>query len=155
MHVYLSGGMEYADDGGKGWREEMQQWMENEFGATVFNPPRESEQYLRLHHPGVDPRVLKATDPDAFRSMIRPIIERDCREIAEKADLVVCMWDHSAMRGAGTQGELTIARYFGKPVFLLSAGDPETLPAWIVGCTSAISLSPETLKGHITAFLKS
>ncbi len=153
MHVYLSGGMEYADDGGKGWREELQRWMEHEFGATVFNPPRESERYLRSHHPDVDLRVLKASDPDGFRSIIRPIIERDCREIAEKADLVVCRWDHSAMRGAGTQGELTIARYFGKPVFLFSADDPDTLPGWILGCTSAIFRSPEALKHHIAAQL--
>jgi hypothetical protein len=153
MHVYLSGGMEYADDGGKGWREEMQQWIGHELNATVFNPPLETERYLRTHHPDIDLRVLKATDPDTFRRIIGPIIERDCREVAERADLVICRWDHSAMRGAGTQGELTIARYFGKPVLLLCTIDPEDLPGWIVGCTSVISRSPDDLKEQIAAYL--
>ena len=36
------------------------------------------------------------------------------------SDCVICLWDEGAARGAGTKGELTIARYFGKPVYLVT-----------------------------------
>ena len=153
MHIYLSGGMEYANDDGKGWREEVQLWIERDLKSTVFNPSLESERYLRDHYPDVNIRALKATDPEAFRRFIAAVIDRDCREIAERADLVICRWDQSAMRGAGTQGEVTLARYFGKPVFLLCAIDPGDIPGWVIGCSVSISRSLDDLKARVAAFL--
>ena len=36
--IYLSGGMEYADNEGRDWRYTLQEWIESELGWTVFNP---------------------------------------------------------------------------------------------------------------------
>jgi hypothetical protein len=154
MRIYLSGGMEYADDGGTGWRDELQSWLERRFDAEVFNPPVESDRYFSLHHPNLDHSTLKSLGVEEFRSIVGPVIDRDCREVAEKADLIICRWDEAAMRGAGTQGELTLARYFNKQVFLLTAMPLEAVPRWVIGCASTIVATFDELKNSVTAFIE-
>jgi hypothetical protein len=136
--VYLSGGMEYADDEGRTWRADLQAWLEREAGWSVFNPSAESDRLLRAEFPGTSLRSLKASDPGRYREIVRRIVMHDCREIAERSDIVVCRWDDAAMRGAGTKGELTIARYFGKPVYLVTAVPPADIPGWVLGCVTEV-----------------
>ena len=136
--VYLSGGMEYAENEGRAWRTETQAWLERDAGCTVFNPNAESEHFLRTHYPGTDLRALKQADPPLYRSIVSHIVMHDCREIAERSDIVVCRWDEGAARGAGTKGELTMARFFGKPVYLVTDIPETDIPGWVLGCTTAI-----------------
>ena len=144
--AYLSGGMEYAADEGRDWRSEMQGWLERELGCEVFNPNHESDSYFRARHPGLNFRALKEQDIDGFRAIVKELVDRDCREIADRSAFVVCYWDESAQRGAGTKGEITIAHHFGKPVYLVTAMPPEQIPGWVLGCTDRIFGSFEALK---------
>ncbi|MGA9117212.1 MAG: hypothetical protein WB626_10595 [Bacteroidota bacterium] len=136
--VYLSGGMEYARDQGRLWRRELEAWLEGELGWEVYNPNTESERLIRTRFGGADLRALKARDPDLFRTIARDLVDQDCREIALRSACVVCLWDEAAAQGAGTKGELTIARYFGKPVYLVSSLPPAGIPGWVLGCTDRI-----------------
>lgn len=138
MNIYLSGGMEYASDEGRHWREEMEQWLQTELGWTSFNPNRESERFLQVHLPGADFRDLKSSNPTRFRELVRQIVELDCRAVAEHSDMVICYWDESAIRGAGTKGEITIARYFNKPVYLVTSIPEMDIPGWVLGCATRI-----------------
>jgi len=144
--VYLSGGMEYAADEGRDWRSRLQEWLECEMGCTVFNPNRESERFFHTHLPGVDFRTLKKTDSLLYQQTATRLVDIDCREIAERSDYVMCYWDESAMRGAGTKGELTMARYFGKPVYLVTTMARADIPGWVLGCTTELFESFEELK---------
>src|SRR5512137_2318929 len=145
QRVYLSGGMEYAADEGRDWRSSLQEWLEREMGCTVFNPNRESDLFLRTHLPGIDFRALKETDLIRFQQTVARLVDLDCTEIAERSDYVLCYWDESAMRGAGTKGELTMARYFGKPVYVVTAIPLQDIPGWVLGCTDRIFPSFEAL----------
>lgn len=136
--VYLSGGMEYADNEGRDWRYTMQSWLEAELGWKVFNPNRESDTYFKTQHPSIDIRRLKSTDPERYKNIITPLVELDCAEIAERSDFVLCYWDDSAMRGAGTKGELTIARHFRKPVYMVTSISHAEIPGWVLACTTRI-----------------
>jgi hypothetical protein len=60
----------------------------------------------------------------------------DCSEIAEQSDYVICNWDESAQRGAGTKGELTMARYVGKPVYMVTQMKLQDIPGWVLGCAT-------------------
>jgi hypothetical protein len=120
--VYLSGGMEYAPNEGRDWRSTLQEWLERELRCEVFNPNAESEKFLGRVLPGIDFRQLKLDNLERFREVVQEIVDLDCREIAEKSDYVICYWDRSAAQGAGTKGEITMARYFGN--ILPSSGDP-------------------------------
>ncbi|MBM2846832.1 MAG: hypothetical protein HW407_2144 [Bacteroidetes bacterium] len=152
-HVYLSGGMEYAENEGRDWRHALQTWIESELGLgwTVFNPNHESDRFFRTHYPGVDIRALKAKDPSKYKEIVERLVEIDCKEIAGRSDLRVCYWDESAMRGAGTKGEVTIARYFGKPVYMVTAISLQDIPGWVLACTTRILPTFSDLR----SFLKS
>ena len=54
------------------------------------------------------------------------------------------------MRGAGTKGELTMARYFGKPVYMVTAIPLQDIPGWVLGCTDRIFPSFEALQQFLS-----
>ena len=130
--------MEYADNEGRDWRETMQERIERELGWTVFNPNRESDRFFQIHHPSIDIRALKSTDTMKYKKIIEKLVEIDCREIAELSDIVICYWDESAMRGAGTKGEVTIAKHFGKPVYMVTSMPLDEIPGWVLACMTIV-----------------
>jgi hypothetical protein len=136
--VYLSGGMEYAADEGRDWRKEMQMWLERELGCTVFNPNVESDRFLSHEIPGIRFRELKKRDIGRYRQIVEKLVALDCDEIAARTDFLIVYWDDSAQRGAGTKGELTMAHFFRKPVYMVTAMPPEAIPGWVLGCTSRV-----------------
>lgn len=147
--VYLSGGMEYAENEGRDWRSLMQEWLETALSCSVFNPNAESQQFFAAHAPDVDFRRLKSSEPERFQELVSHLVDIDSHEIAEHSDYVICLWDEGAARGAGTKGELTMARFFGKPVYLVTAIPFAEIPGWILGCTTKIFPDFDALKEHL------
>jgi hypothetical protein len=136
MRVYLSGGMEYADGEGVNWRREMQSWIETTLDHVVFNPNVESDKFFDAHYPGIDFRTLKKENVGEYQNIVRRLVEIDCKEIAEHSHYIICYWDDGAMKGAGTKGELTMAKYFGKPVYLVTTFQLYDIPGWVLGCVT-------------------
>jgi hypothetical protein len=128
--------MEYAANEGRDWRETMQQFFEDELGWTVFNPNRESERFFQKNWPGMDFRAVKTQDIERYRKIVSRLVDIDSHEIAERTDVVVCYWDEGAAKGAGTKGELTMARFFGKPVYMVTSIPAQEIPGWVLGCTT-------------------
>lgn len=149
-HIYLSGGMEYAENEGRDWRQSLEQWLRKELGCTIFNPNSESESFFSKHFPDIDIRSLKETNVVQYATIVARLVEIDCKEIAERSDLVICYWDDSAQRGAGTKGELTIAKHFGKPVYMVTSVPHKEIPGWVLGCTSFIFESFDELKKFLS-----
>jgi hypothetical protein len=149
QRVYLSGGMEYASDEGKDWRSMLQEWLEKELCCSVFNPNLESARFFAAHHPTVNFRLLKKDNPALYKAIASGLVDLDCSEIAERTDFVIVYWDEAAMRGAGTKGELTMAKFFKKPVYMVTAIPREDIPGWVLGCTTELFESFETLKEHL------
>ena len=148
--VYLSGGMEYADNEGRDWRQPMHEWLAQNLNCEVFNPNVESDKFFEKHFPQRDIRELKNTDIVKYAAIVAQLVEIDCSEIAERSELVICFWDDSAMRGAGTKGEPTIAKHFGKPVYMVTSMDYKQIPGWVLGCTTLIFSSFDELKKFLT-----
>ena len=146
VRVYLSGGMEYAKNEGIDWRNDMESWIHKNLKQKIFNPNSESEKYLRKTLPNKNFRALKSTQIDAFIRIVRKFVILDSKEIAEHYDYVICYWDASAQRGAGTKGELTIARYFNKPVYMVTRMPKEKIPGWVLGCVTKFFDSFDQLK---------
>jgi len=150
LRAYLSGGMEYAKNEGVDWRKELQAWIESNLGHSVFNPNEQSKIFLSRTLPKGNFRKLKSSDIKRYKKIVAKIVEFDSREIAQKSDYVVCYWDRSAQLGAGTKGELTIAKFFGKPVYMVTKMKHSNIPGWVLGCTTKIFSSFSSL----TKFLK-
>ena len=147
--VYLSGGMEFAKGEGADWRRLMEDWVTTELAHSVYNPNRESEQYLAEKYPSGRFRDLKGDNIEHYTALVRDLIDRDCREIADRSDYVICNWDESAQRGAGTKGELTMARYTGKPVYMVTTMSLQEIPGWVLGCSTRIFSSFEELRDFL------
>jgi len=146
LRTYLSGGMEYAKGEGVNWRREMEVWIESNLGHTAFNPNRESEQFLTRVLPDIAFRDLKKNNLANYTTLVRELIDTDIHEIAERSDYVICYWDDGAQRGAGTTGEVTMARFTGKPVYLVTDLDLQEIPGWILGCATMVFGSFDELK---------
>jgi hypothetical protein len=146
MRVYLSGGMEYARNEGMDWRNKLEEWIQKNLHHSVFNPNKESEKIISNTLLQKDFRGLKSTNIDTYTSIARRFVDQDSKEIALQSDYVVCYWDKSAQQGAGTKGELTIARYFKKPVYMVTRIPKEKIPGWILGCITEYFNSFDQLK---------
>lgn len=146
LKAYLSGGMEYADNHGADWRNEIEIWLQNELGHDSFNPVKASEEFLLRNYPNIDFRLLKTTDLSLHKKIASEIVKLDSTEIILKSDYVICYYDESAQKGAGTKGELTVAAIFGKPVYLVSGLSLQNIPSWVIGCSTDILNSFEELK---------
>lgn len=146
FRVYLSGGMEYADGEGVNWRRDIQEWIVHNLEHTVFNPNVESNNFFAAKYPRLDFRQAKNENMILYQEIVRQLVEIDTREIAERTDYVICYWDEGAVKGAGTKGELTMARYFNKPVYLVTSFNLPDIPGWILGCTTEIFGSFKELK---------
>ncbi len=100
----LSGGMEYAKNEGINWRNNIGSWISKNLGHKIFNPNIESEKYLANSLPNKNFRSLKSTDIKTYTKIVRRFVIKDSKEIATRSDYVICYWDQSAQRGAGTKG---------------------------------------------------
>ena len=138
--------MEYAKGEGEDWRRELERWLVSHLGHTVFNPNKESKKYLQKRLPTGNLRRLKFSDIDRFQSIVKGIVMLDSLEIARRSSYIICYWDASAQRGAGTKGEVTIARFFGKPVYMVSRMKRSNIPGWVLGCMSETFCSFDELK---------
>ena len=126
-------------------------WISKTLGHKVFNPNVESEKFLAKSLPIKSFRSLKSTDIKIYTKIVRQFVIKDSKEIATRSDYVICYWDKGAHCGAGTKGELTIARYFNKPVFMVTRIPKEKIPGWVLGCVTEFFSSFEKLKKFLVS----
>lgn len=149
MLAYLSGSIEYSADYGKSWRAEITPFV-RELGHEVYDPALDEKKNLDDAEVR-EFRRWKTTDLPRFQKTIRKIIAWDLEWIEEKTDYVVCYWDEAAARGAGTQGELTLAHRRGIPVYLVLGMPLEKVSGWILGCASEVFADFSQLKEFLAA----
>lgn len=145
--VYLSGGMEYARGEGADWRQAMEAWLMEALSESVFNPNVQSSLFLaRRGFTKASFRAMKAGNPARYQRLVSRIVDKDSQEIVNNTSYVICKWDRSAQKGAGTKGEITVARLVGKPVYLVTSIDSTRIPGWVLGCATRMFLSFADLK---------
>jgi hypothetical protein len=137
--------MEYSLEGGRQWRQQMRDWIQETLNHRVFDGVEEarrilSEEELR------NLALWKTADRERFRKVMRFIINHDLDVLARRADYVVCHWDMAAARGAGTQAELTAAFRKGIPVYVVTEFPADQLSGWVLGCTDKIFTTFDELK---------
>jgi nucleoside 2-deoxyribosyltransferase len=147
MLVYLCGAIEYAPDFGKAWRAEVTAFL-RELGHDVYDPALDEKKNLSDEEVR-DFRKWKSSDLPRFQQTIRKIIAYDLDLVERDCDCIVAYWDEFSGRGAGTQGELTVAHRRGIPVYMVTAIPVEKISGWILGCASHVFTSFDELKAQM------
>ncbi|HEY6252221.1 MAG TPA: hypothetical protein VI685_19880 [Candidatus Angelobacter sp.] len=149
VFFYLSGSIEYSPDFGKGWRAQVTPLLKS-LGHEVYDPAQDEKKNLSEVEVR-EFRSWKKSDLPRFRRTVQKIIAYDLDLIEQRCDAIVCYWDQHAGRGAGTQGELTLAHRLGIPVYLICAVPVEEVSGWLLGCASEVFTSFEDFQAFISA----
>lgn len=148
MRAYLSGAIEHAPDGGRIWRQDIEEWLGRELGHTVYNPSKEestvlTEEELKNY------RLWRKTDYSRFKSIVRRFIQQDLKVLQTEVDYIICLWDRYVLSGGGTHGELTMACHLKIPVYTVIGIPRNEVSAWILGCSTEEFKSFEELKAYL------
>ncbi len=145
MIAYLSGPIENASNNGSHWRDLMTDWLKTSLNHNVFNPVIETKSIVKQNLDG-DFRKMKISNPNKYKKIIRKIIKLDLEAVSEKADYLIVKWDKSVFKGGGTHGEITLAYWLGKPVYLVNDLPINDVSSWIFSCSDEIFENFEDLK---------
>ena len=165
LSIYLAGGMEASNNLGADWREKITPVIEN-LGLEVLNPVKFEPAQLKGLRPrnlpdtvtGANGKQIKvshwhdlkyATEPHFYKRFLtymRRIIKYDIGIVCKEADYVVCYWNDTASKGAGTHGELTYSFMENKPVYCVATKE---MPAWAKACCTEIFESFDRLNNFL------
>src|ERR1700683_2813559 len=149
MLAYLSGPIEYAEDGGRLWRRKLAPYLREKWGRRGDDPAEDEKKNLSDEE-AAHFREWKSSDVERFRRVVRKIIAFDLDIIENHADYVVCYWDAQAKSG-GTSAELTIAHRKGIPVYLVSTLPSREISGWLLAFSGQGLRAVEDLKEFLTA----
>ena len=143
--AYLSGGMENAQNEGADWRSNMTNWLKGNLGHDTIDPVLESKK-LVLAHGAEEYQGWKTTNHGKYKEFIRLFINQDLRAVTGRVDYLIVLWDESTLYGGGTHGEVTMAYWVDKPIFLVNKLPKEKLSGWISSCSTETFESFDELK---------
>ena len=148
MIAYLSGPIENAENDGVDWRNMMTEWLSSNLNHKVFNPVKETKSIID-DISMEDFRLLKSKDPDQYKNIFRKIIKIDLEAVVNEADYIIVKWDESVFRGGGTHGEITMAYWLNKPVYLVNSLPINDVSSWVLSCSDEVFDSFDSLKKRL------
>ena len=89
---------------------------------------------------------MKTTDPKQYKKIIRKIIQVDLDAVVKGSDYLIVNWDESVFKGGGTHGEITMAYWFNKPIYMVNSLPIEDVSSWVFSCTEYVFSNFEDLK---------
>ena len=137
MKAYLSGPIENAENDGASWRQDMTLWLKENLNHEVFNPVLETKNIIGHLNPSIF-RSMKKTDPIKYKKIIRKIIKLDLEAVINDSDYLIVKWDKSVLKGGGTHGEVTMAYWIKKPIFIVNSLPIDDMSSWIFSCSNFI-----------------
>ena len=153
MIAYLSGPIENAENDGADWRLSITHWLKDEINHNVFNPVEATRGTIS----GItndEFREMKKTEPEKYKKLIRKIIDIDIKAVVENSDYLIVNWDESVFKGGGTHGEITLAYYLKKPIYLINRVPIDDLSSWIFSCSTEVFDSFDDLKIYLSSLYK-
>ena len=151
MVAYLSGPIENAQDDGANWRNNITKWLGHELNHQVFNPVVETNNVIK-NYDAANFRLMKKSNPESYKNVIREIIKIDLDAVVNKADYLIVKWDTSVFKGGGTHGEVTMAYWLKKPVFLVNELHTDEISSWIFSCSEFVFNNFNELKIKLKEF---
>jgi len=137
-NIYLSGGMQFADDLGAGWREVCSSRL-RELGYFPLDICELDRAYAKKNgellydSTDISRAVDIATELQAKSNIRKHFVKADLDLIERDSDGLIVYYDESARRGAGTISECQHAFNRDIPIFLVSdyADWANEVPGWL------------------------
>lgn len=148
MIAYLSGPIENAENDGADWRKSLTPWIKNTLSHKVFNPVIATRDITK-GLTSSEFRNMKRSNPDKYKKLIRKIINIDIEAVVNSSDYLIVNWNKSVFRGGGTHGEITLAYFLKKPIYLINNVPFDDLSSWIFSCSTEVFDSFEDLKTYL------
>ncbi len=148
MIAYLSGPIENAENDGADWRKSLTPWIKNTLSHKVFDPVIATRDITK-GLTSSEFRKMKRSNPDKYKKLIREIINIDIEAVVNNSDYLIVNWNKSVFRGGGTHGEITLAYFLKKPIYLVNNVPFDDLSSWIFSCSTEVFDSFEDLKTHL------
>lgn len=153
MIAYLSGPIENAANDGADWRELITPWLKDEIKHDVFNPVLATRKIIS-NLTNSQFREMKEISPKKYKNLIRQIIDIDIKAVVEESDYLIVNWNRSVFKGGGTHGEITLAYYLKKPIYLVNQVHLDDLSSWIFSCATEVFDSFDDMKIHLSSTYK-
>ena len=148
MIAYLSGPIENAENDGADWRKSLTPWIKNTLSHKVFDPVIATRDITK-GLTSSEFRKMKRSNPDKYKKLIREIINIDIEAVVNNSDYLIVNWNKSVFKGGGTHGEITLAYFLKKPIYLVNNVPFDDLSSWIFSCSTEVFDSFEDLKTHL------
>ena len=128
-------------------------WLKDNLNHEVFNPVLETKNIIGHLNPSIF-RSMKKTDPIEYKNIIREIIKLDLEAVINDSDYLIVKWDKSVLKGGGTHGEVTMAYWIKKPIFIVNSLPIDDMSSWIFSCSDFIFNDFKSLKKKLTQLYK-
>jgi hypothetical protein len=150
--IYLSGGMQFAQDLGSGWRLLVAEQLLKR-GYEPLDITAIDKAYTAKNNP-----VYMKHDEENFlqykSNIRRQFIYTDIRLIKDNSDAVLAYYDESFRRGAGSFAECQLAYDLEKPLFIVSAFPALEIPGWLKALSTKYFLSFEAFYDYLDSLPK-
>lgn len=117
-NIYLSGGMQFAQNLGAGWRVETSEKLK-EMKYFPLDITELDVAYNNMHGKPILPQPGES--PESYKANMRKhFIDTDLKLIRDNSDALIVFYDESARRGAGTVSEAQYAFNMNIPILLVT-----------------------------------
>jgi len=153
-NIYLSGGMQHAEDEGAEWRSLVSEFLKRQ-GYYPINICELDAAYAdRYGHFLRDAALNDKPDEDLQRksNVRKHFVKTDIMLVEKDSDALIVYYDESARRGAGTISEAMIAYQNDIPVFLVSHWEDwrKEVPGWLQALSTKIFTSFDDLRDYFS-----
>lgn len=152
MKFYLSGGIEYKKNLGKGWREWITEELEkrrhdaiNPIKLEIVEEETETDIPIQTHLT----QLKNSGKLDEVRKLVRKILFRKDMYAIQMSDAIIVYYDESVQKGAGTLSEAWESFREGRPVYLVTDFEYKDIPTWLIGETTQIFTDFEELLDYV------
>jgi len=138
--IYLSGGMEHAEDLGSAWREVTSEKLKT-MGFFPLDITSLDKAYQKEHGDTFSIE-LDGTEMSLLRkkaNIRKHFIHADLQLIENNSDALIVLYDESVRKGAGTISECQVAFNNDIPIFIVSAyPDYSSIPGWLLALSTKV-----------------
>jgi hypothetical protein len=139
--TYLCGPISLKDNNAcRIWRENISIELEK-MGIIPSNPFVNSGNNL----PAIREKLAEASDNkdvEAIRYLVKKHLITQDLDMVKKSNFITA-WipEDKNYEICGSYGEITLAYFLGKPVYIVTDRNPTDIPHWAIGCSTQIFIS--------------